>query len=159
MILSMLNTSFFLKQLGYVDILKIWYTFVLDPSETLWFPRFIKPELQEKIIQLAKFESREILKELNQELHAMKSIIEKEVAPNLKEKMNVFLIKPSEVFAQARKLLTREQFTVHDLIEGAKKIHLMAKEEADESAGPFKMSKNPTIQSLKVITESTKGNS
>lgn len=156
----MLNSSFFLKQLGLVDILKYWYTFVSDPNEKIVFPRFIKPDLAEKVVELASFESREILKELTQELETMRVIVSKEVAPNLKDRMNIFMIKPSEVFSQARKLLKREQFTINDLIEGSRKLQNIIKEEGEDSNFPYKISQNPSLKNIKpVVTESTKGSS
>ena len=156
----MLNSSYFLKQLGYVDILKYWNIFVADPNEQITFPRFIKQDLVELILDLAEFESREAKKELTQELERMKLVISKEVAPKLKDKMNVFKIKPSEAFSQIRKLMHREQFTVHDLIEGTRKIQQAMMDDDEESHVPYRLSQNPTLEKIKEfggVTESTRG--
>lgn len=134
LILSMLNSSFFLKQLGYVETLKAWLTFVAEPNDRILFPRFIKPELGEKILNLAMFEAKEALKDIKQDLENIKTVIEKEIAPRLKQGVDTFMTKSSEAFSLMRKFLIRDQANLHELIEGAKKVHQVMLQELEESS-------------------------
>ena len=96
----MLNSSYLLKQLGYFEILKYWFTFFPDSTDKVSFLKYIKPEVAEKILRLAMIESKEMLKSHRQELDQLKAVIETEVAPNLKDKMKVFMVNVAVTLAR-----------------------------------------------------------
>lgn len=159
----MLNSSFFLKQLGYIVILKYWNIYFKDTSDKTYFPKFITPKLAEHILKLTEIESSELKKEMDQELKRMKSVLELEVSSKMKEKINLKRDpsqQPTDVFQAIRILIKTDQVTEKALIDGASKIDHLINEKAalhSKESGELSASLFPRGMDKKGITETTKG--
>lgn len=121
----MLNSSFFLKQMGYIELLKYTLMFIDDSAFQVIFPKFITSDLAETIWRLVRVETSNLEKEISQELSRLRRVIEVEVAAKLKEKINVKADpsqKPSEAFSSIRDLINSDQVSEKALIESVQKI-------------------------------------
>jgi hypothetical protein len=121
----MLNSSFFLKQLGYISILKCLLVFVNDPTFQVIFPKFITPELANTIWKVVRMEASQMEKDLKLELTRLRQFIETDVAVKLKEKINVKKDpsqKPTESFKAIRELLQTDHHSEAAIIDSIKRI-------------------------------------
>jgi hypothetical protein len=136
-IVFMMTSSFFIKQLGYVTILKVWRIYVKEPEEVHFsFPPFLTPQLKQEVNTVVDLEAEDVRKETENNLTDFTTVIETEVVSKLKDMLNpnfgkqedskeLFSALPKHAFVSIRNILLEENQNERTLIESTRKLQRM----------------------------------
>jgi len=144
----MMNSSFFLKQLGYLTMLKYWKVFVKEPTSCFSYPKFMSNQLLDNIMMITDMEANDIIKEMDNEVGKLQEILNGELSDKIRDIFNQELKEDSQHYYlrvdAIRSLILQEQTTVRQLQEASKKLdRFVSGESFDELSSSYYANKPP----------------
>lgn len=133
----MMTSSFFIKQLGYVTILKVWRIYVREPEDVHFsFPPFLTPQLMHEMNTVIDLEAEDVRKETQANLDEFSAVIESEVGSKMKDILSPTFGRsddpkelssalPKHAFGLIRTILLEENQNERSLIESTRKLQRM----------------------------------
>lgn len=133
----MMTSSFFIKQLGYVTILKVWRIYVREPEDVHFsFPPFLTPQLMHEMNTVIDLEAEDVRKETQANLDEFSAVIESEVGSKMKDILSPTFGRsddpkelssalPKHAFSLIRNILLEENQNERTLIESTRKLQRM----------------------------------
>ena len=106
-IIGMVNSTFFVKQIGYIHLLKYWRAYVDSPM-SFGYPYFINKTVLEAMTQLIDIEAQKIKEASQRDYLSFEIKIKQEILPILQHKMSSFksqVFDNMDSFESARKFL------------------------------------------------------
>lgn len=136
-IVFMMTSSFFIKQLGYVTLLKVWRIYVKEPEDVHFgFPPFLTPQLMHEMNTVIDLEAEDVRKETEANLIQFSAVIESEVGSKMKDILSpnfgraedskeISSALPKHAFGMIRNILLDENQNERNLIESTRKLQRM----------------------------------